>query len=315
MNNYSKFYRLLFLCRNVENAISIAVNDGEIRWPVHLSIGQEFLSVGLCTALDSEDIVFGTYRGHALYLSKGGDLKKMIAELYGKKTGCAQGKGGSMHLIDTKVGFMGTSGIVATGLPNAVGYAYGLKNQGINKIVVCVFGDGAVDEGVFFESINFAALKKLNIIFFCENNSYAIRSHQSSRQSMTNIIDKVKTFGINSQIIESRTEKIYENIKKARLEMLDKPGPRFFECYASRWMEHLGPNDDYSMNYRPLEEVKEWIAKDELIRIGKKLTPSAKEEIEDSINNKIDAAFSFAKNSPIPDMEALYSNVFCGDKV
>jgi len=315
MMNNSDFYRLLYLCRKVEEAISVAVNDGRIRWPVHLSTGQEFLSVGICTALLPEDIVFGTYRGHALYLSKGGDLKKMIAELYGKKTGCSQGKGGSMHLIDTNIGFMGTSGIVATGISNAVGYAYGLRCQGSKKIVVCVFGDGAVDEGAFYESLNFAALKKLNIIFFCENNSYAIRSHQSARHSVSNITEKAKSFGIDAEKIPSRTEIIYKNIRNTRSEMLNKPGPRFFECFACRWKEHLGPNNDYNMSYRSLKDVNKWIKKDELKRVGQKLDPGIKHRIEDKVKQEIEDAFSFAESSPLPDLSDLYSNVFCGDKI
>ena len=132
---------------------------------------------------------------------------------------------------------------------------------------------------------------------------------------MPNITKKVKSFGINAQIIESQTQVIHENIKNARLEMLDKPSPRFFECSASRWKEHLGPNDDYSMNYRSLKEVKKWITKDEVVRVGNKLSPSKKKGIEDDINNKIKKAFSFAKNSPMPDREDLFSNVFCGNKV
>jgi len=315
MINNSDFYRMLYMCRKVEEAISAAVHDGKIRWPIHLSTGQEFISVGICTALHHEDIIYGTYRGHALYLSKGGDLDKMIAELYGKETGCSKGRGGSMHLIDTSVGFMGTSGVVATGVSNAVGYAYGLRCKGSNNIVVCVFGDGAVDEGVFYESINFAALKKLNIIFFCENNSYAIRSHQSDRQALTNIADKVKAFGINSEVIPSRTEEIFKTIKNAREQMLINPGPLFFECFSSRWMEHLGPNNDYNMIYRSHKEVNKWIDKDEVVRIGNMLDLTTKNKIETSVDKKIEKAFSFAENSPLPDQSDLYLNVFAGDKV
>src|SRR3989344_7824434 len=170
--NY-KFYRSLYRIRRVEEEIARVYPTNKIKSPVHLSIGQEAVSVGVCLALDSQDIVFGTYRGHALYLAKGGNLKKMIAELYGRATGCAKGKGGSMHLIDVTAGVMGGSAVVGTTIPQAVGYAYALKIKKSSSVVVSFFGDGAVEEGVFHESMNFAALKNLPIIFVCENNSYA----------------------------------------------------------------------------------------------------------------------------------------------
>ena len=160
-----KIYRALYRIRRVEEEIINVYSTDKIKSPVHLSIGQEAVSVGACLALEPKDIVFGTYRGHALYLAKGGNLKRMIAELYGKATGCAKGKGGSMHLIDVSAGVMGGSAVVGTTIANAIGYAYALKYQKKDSVVVSFFGDGAVDEGVFHESLNFAALKKLPIVF------------------------------------------------------------------------------------------------------------------------------------------------------
>src|SRR5262249_31415371 len=146
----------------------------KIKSPVHLSIGQEAVSVGVCAALEPRDVVFGSYRGHALYLAKGGSLQAMIAELYGKATGCTRGKGGSMHLIAPDHGLMGTSAVVGTPIANAVGYAYALRYRRSDAIVASFFGDGATEEGVFAESLNFAVLKELPILFVCENNQYAI---------------------------------------------------------------------------------------------------------------------------------------------
>lgn len=197
-----EFYRSLYKIRRVEEEIARIYPTDKIKSPVHLSIGQEAVSVGVCQALRPDDIVFGTYRGHALYLAKGGDLKQMIAELYGKATGCARGKGGSMHLIETSVGMMGTSAVVGTTIPQAVGYAYALKYQKKDSIVVSFFGDGATEEGVFAESLNFAALKKLPIIFICENNFYAIHTHQRQRQPISNICDRVASYGIPAERIE-----------------------------------------------------------------------------------------------------------------
>ena len=173
---YEDFYRSLYRIRRVEEEIAKIYPTDKIKSPVHLSIGQEGVAVGVCQALRPDDVVFGTYRGHALYLAKGGDLNQMIAELYGKITGCCKGKGGSMHLADVKHGFMGTSAVVGSTIPNAVGYAYGLKYQRQDRLVASFFGDGAVEEGVFHETLNFAALKRVPIIFICENNQYAIHS-------------------------------------------------------------------------------------------------------------------------------------------
>src|SRR5881296_4010017 len=176
-----RFYRALYRIRRVEEEIAAVYPTDRIKSPVHLSIGQEAVSVGVCEALRQDDVVFGSYRSHALYLAKGGDLKKMIAKLYGKVDGCAKGKGGSMHLVDVRAHVMGASAVVGTTIAQAVGFAYALKLQNKKSIVVNFFGDGAVDEGVFHESLNFAALKKTPVIFICENNYYAIHSHQRDR--------------------------------------------------------------------------------------------------------------------------------------
>src|SRR5260221_8901456 len=158
---HERFFRALYRIRRVEEEVAKAYPTDKIKSPVHLSIGQEAVSVGVCEALRPDDIVFGTYRGHALYLAKGGDLKAMVAELFGKATGCTKGKGGSMHLIDPDAGVMGTSAVVGTTIANAAGYAYALKIRKSNAVVVSFFGDGATEEGVFSETLNFAVLKQL----------------------------------------------------------------------------------------------------------------------------------------------------------
>src|SRR5438876_667844 len=170
---HEKIYRSLDRIRRVEEEIVRLYPTDKIKSPVHLSIGQEAVSVGACEALRRDDVVFGTYRNHALYLAKGGDLNKMIAELYGKAAGCAKGKGGSMHLVDVEAGVMGGSAVVATTIPQAVGYALALKLQDKPRMVVSFFGDGALEEGACHESLNFAALKTLRVLFVCENNFYA----------------------------------------------------------------------------------------------------------------------------------------------
>lgn len=305
-----KFYKLLYLCRKTDEKIIELANKKEIKNPIHLSIGQEAISVGVCSALEKNDVAFGTYRSHALYISKGGDLNAMFSELYGKETGCAGGKGGSMHLIDVNARILGTSGIVGTGIPNAVGYAYGMKLQRKNNIVLCMFGDGAVDEGVFHESLNFAALKKVNILFVCENNSYAIRSHQRDRQAICNIKEKAKIYGIPSKLIDNKVDVIYKEIKHTVEEMRINPGPRFFECYTCRWKEHLGTNDDSEMCYRPKQDVEKSINTDELTRVADLLDIKERLEIELEINTLINAAVLFAQSSKFPENNAIFENLY-----
>src|SRR5579885_2281634 len=197
-----RLYRSLYRIRRLEEEVARVYPTDRIKSPVHLSIGQEAVSVGVCEALRPDDVVFGTYRGHALYLAKGGGLKPMLAELYGKATGCARGKGGSMHLISLETGMMGTSAVVGTTIPNAVGYAYALRVQRQEAIVASFFGDGATEEGVFAESLNFAALKQLPILFVCENNRYAIHTHQKQRQGRPDICARAEAFGIPAERIE-----------------------------------------------------------------------------------------------------------------
>ena len=306
------FYRALYRIRRVEEEIARIYPADIIKNPIHLSIGQEAVSVGVCEALQPNDVVFGTYRSHALYLAKGGDLKKMIAELYGKATGCAKGKGGSMHLIDTAVGVMGTSAVVGTTIPLAVGYAYALMQSGKESIVANFFGEGAVEEGVFHESLNFAALKTVPILFICENNGYAIHSHQSKRQPIDNICDRARVYGIPAERIENNDIfEIYERVKRASSEIRHgRQGPRFFECMTYRWMEHVGPNEDFDSGYRSESEAQSWFETDPLKTLRARLDLVRRGQIEVDVEAEIYEAFVFAEDSRIPDDAALYTDVF-----
>src|SRR5260221_10119583 len=197
-----KLYRSLYRIRRLEEEVARVYASDKIKSPVHLSIGQEAVSVGVCHALKPQDIVFGTYRGHALYLAKGGDLKAMVAELFGKADGCTKGKGGSMHLIDPEAGVMGMSAVVGTTIANAAGYAYALKVRRANAVVVSFFGDGATEEGVFSETLNFAVLKQLPMLFVCENNGYAIHTHQTRRQGKPDIRARAESFGLPAERLD-----------------------------------------------------------------------------------------------------------------
>src|SRR5437588_4173959 len=199
---HERLYRSLYRIRRVEEEIARVYPTDRIKSPVHLSIGQEAVSVGVCEALRPCDVVFGTYRGHALYLARGGDLRQMIAELYGRATGCTKGKGGSMHLIAPESGVMGTSAVVGTTIANAVGHAYALRYRREESVVASFFGDGATEEGVFAESLNFAVLKRLPVLFVCENNQYAIHTHQGRRQGNPNICERAHAHGMPAERID-----------------------------------------------------------------------------------------------------------------
>ena len=311
-NLNEKIYRSLYRIRRIEEEVVRVYPADKVKSPIHLSIGQEAVSVGVCEALRADDIVFGTYRNHALYLAKGGDVKKMIAELYGKATGCAKGKGGSMHLVDVAVGVMGGSAVVGTTIPQAVGYAFALKLQRSDRVVVNFFGDGAVEEGAFHESLNFAALKKLPIIFVCENNFYAIHSRQEARQSPSDICTLARAYGMTAERLEGNDVlTIHESITKAVGDLrAGAPGPRFFECMTYRWKEHVGPADDFQAGYRSYEEARPWVEGDQVKRIGEMIAPEVHARIEKEIEAEIAEAFAFAEASPFPEPSELFTDVF-----
>jgi len=306
-----KAYATMYLIRRVEEEIIRVYPTDAVKSPVHLSIGQESISVGVCEALQPDDIVFGTYRGHALYLAKGGDLNRFMAELYGKVDGSSRGKGGSMHVVDTSVGMMGTSAIVATSIPNAVGHALAMKMQGRDVVTVCFFGEGATDEGVFHEALNFAGLKKLPILFVCENNSYAIYSHVSERMPHPNLCERAQAYQIPAERIEDgdffnvhkRTEALLSEIRAGG-------GPRFIECMTYRWRDHVGPGEDRYLQYRPDPELDEWIAKDQVARLAVMVDSDARTTIEADAESRIAQAMALAEESPFPEDQEIYDHVF-----
>lgn len=305
---HEKIYRSLYRIRRTEEEVARIYPTDKIKSPVHLSIGQEAVSVGICEALKPGDVVFGTYRNHALYLAKGGDLKKMVAELYGKATGCAKGKGGSMHLVDVAAGVMGGSAVVGTTIPQAVGYALALKLQGKPQMVASFFGDGALEEGACHESLNFASLKKLPILFICENNFYAIHSRLLDRQPLDNIVERARGHGIPAERIEGNDVlRIYERVREARATGV---GPVFFECLTYRWKEHVGPSDDFDAGYRTHEEARPWIEGDQVQRIGLMIDAEIRQRIEQEVEAAIAEAIAFAESSPFPAPEELYTDVF-----
>ena len=306
-----RLFESIYRIRRVEMEISRVYSSDVVKSPIHLSIGQEYISVGICDVLEKKDIVFGTYRGHALYLAKGGNLNKMMAELYGKSDGCCKGKGGSMHLADKSVNMMGTSAIVASSIPEAVGYALAIQYKSINQVVVCFFGDGATNEGVFHESLNFASLKKLPILFVCENNNYAIHSRTSDRSAQPDLYKYAELHNISASVVtkcnimELRdiARNIINNIK-------DGSGPHFLEVFTYRWMEHVGPDYDWSLGYRLKHDMDSWKNDDPVEILGGILPKEERLRIEQMVNREVYEAMSFADKSPFPNSDELYKDVY-----
>jgi len=306
-----RLYRSLRRIRRVEEEIARIYPTDKIKSPVHLSIGQEGIAVGVCDPLETRDAVSGTYRGHATYLAKGGSLPAMMAELFGKDTGCARGKGGSMHLIDMAAKVLGTSAVVGTTVPVAVGYALAQKRLKTGAVVACFLGDGATEEGCFAESLNFAALHKLPVIFVCENNGFAIHEPIAKRQSTDRICARVATYGIPAKrFADSDTEAIRSHVAKALPKMRKGGGPIFLECMTWRWREHVGPGEDYDAGFRARATLAKWQKRDPVAKLGKALAAAQRARIDAEIEAEIAAAVKFAEESPFPAVQELYTDVF-----
>ena len=299
--------------RLVEERIAFEYPKQEIRCPTHLSIGQEGVPGALSTILDNKDLAVSTHRGHAHYLAKGGDLNKMIAEIYGKETGCSGGKGGSMHLIDKSVGFMGTSAIVGNSIPIGVGLGLSIILKKMPNIVCIFIGDGAIEEGVFYESLNFAVLKELPILFICENNLYSVYSPLSVRQPKGRSIHSLaKAIGANTAHcdgndvlkIRSLLEEIISEIK------YKKPFPWFVEFDTYRWREHCGHQFDNDIGYRSVEEFKQWKLRDPIDLFLKSFEEYDFSDIDSLLKREIDTAFERAKIDPYPKKEEAFKSLF-----
>lgn len=310
---HARLYRAMRRIRRVEEEIERVYPTDKIKSPVHLSIGQEAPSVGVCEALRPDDVVFATYRGHAAYLAKGGDLRTMVAELYGKATGSARGKAGSMHLIDIAAGFMGTSAIVGTTIPQAVGHAFAMKYRKSDRVTVAFFGDGATEEGTFHESMNFAALKRLPILFVCENNLYAIHSHIRDRAVEPDLSQRAASYRMPSRRIEgSDVFAINGAAAEAVAAIRRGEGPQFIEVLTYRYCRHVGPGGDTALGYRTQAEIDGWEARDPVAQLGASLPVPTRIALDAEIELEIADAFEFAERSPFPGDDELLSNIFHG---
>jgi TPP-dependent pyruvate/acetoin dehydrogenase alpha subunit len=318
LENSLALFRQMYRIRAVEEEIAHRYPQGKMRCPVHLSIGQESIPAIFAETIHSRDFAVSTHRGHAHYLAKGGDLNAMIAEIYGKSTGCAKGKGGSMHLIDLSVNFMGTSAIVGNSIPVGVGLALSAQLKGTDQISCIFLGDGAIEEGVFYESVNFAAVRKLPVLFICENNLYSVYSPLSVRQPQGRSIAKmVEAMGIEvgvghgSDVLTSQ-QLMRQAVNKVRA----GSGPYFLEFSTYRWREHCRHSFDNDIGYRTQEEFLEWRAKDPLLLLESNLSQTAPnlsqqvDAIKEVVSLEIQAAFEFAEASPFPLQSEAYQGVY-----
>ena len=309
--------RQLMRIRRVEEEIAGRYGEQEMRCPVHLSIGQEAAAVGVCAALTPSDYAFSTHRGHAHYLAKGGDLKAMMAEIYGRAPGCAGGRGGSMHLIDLSVNMMGCTPIVGGSLPVAVGAAFASWLDGRQDVTVVFFGEAVTEEGVFFESVNFAALKQLPIIFACENNGFSVYSPMSVRQPSTrDRVGMTRENGLKvGQADGNDVEAVHALACEAVADVRQGGGPWYLEFETYRLREHCGPNVDNALAYR---DEAEWMAwrqrcpveayRSRLLERGD-IDAAGVHRMEVEIAAEIEGAFDFARSAPFPTPESLLSRV------
>jgi TPP-dependent pyruvate/acetoin dehydrogenase alpha subunit len=307
--------------RRFEERVAQLYPEQEMRCPVHLSIGQEATAAGMCEAMAPQDILFSNHRSHGHYLAKGGSMRRLMAELYGKETGCCGGIGGSMHLIDLPSGFIASTPIVGGILPVAAGAALAAQMKGSDQVTVVFLGDGTMEEGVVHETLNIAALKKLPVVFFCENNYFSVYSPMGVRQPTRDIIDLAKGHGVRSHSIDGNdVMTVYKTAKEACEFARSGSGPVFIEAHTYRWLEHCGPYYDNNLGYREEKDFLVWKDKCPIIRHMHdlvKLRGVSEQEI-DALQRRIDAeiedAVVFAKTSPFPSEDRLFMNLFASER-
>lgn len=292
--------------RRVEEKLSELYLAGHIKAPIHLSIGQEAVAAGVMAALEPQDKIVSTHRCHGHYLAKGGDLNKMMAEILGKVTGCCRGRGGTMHLLDNKAGHVVSTPLVGASISFAVGIAMASKMKKENKIAVAFFGDGAVEEGIFWESLNFASVHRLPILFVCENNLYATHSPILRRQPNKEIVSRVKPHNVNTFYVENGNDALTVfRVAKEAIMRTRSFQPCFIEACTYRLKEHWGVGEDWDLGYRNRKEGEYWTANCPLeqhknIMEKEGISNSEIKNLEDNIEKEIFEAVNFALASPAP---------------
>lgn len=309
-----EIYRIMVKIRRFDETIIQLYADGEIPGFMHLYIGEEAIAAGICAALRKSDYITSTHRGHGHCIAKGGRLDYMMAELFGRKTGYCKGKGGSMHIADLDIGILGANGIVGGGIPIAVGAGVGIQYKNDNDVVVCFFGDGATNGGLFHEACNLASAWDLPVIFVCENNQYAQTTPQTEHQKIHDVAERALAYNMKSVIIDGNDViKVYETSLEAVKKAREGGGPTFIECKTYRWRGHW---EGDPQPYRTQDEVEEWKLKCPLIRFRKYLIENKVERKQDlervdkEIEDELQKAIEFARISPFPDPREALEDVY-----
>jgi pyruvate dehydrogenase E1 component alpha subunit len=303
-------YKRMVKIRCFEDRVKDLFAAGELPGFVHLYLGQEAVASGVCANLNDDDYITSTHRGHGHIIAKGGDLSKMMAELYGKATGYNKGKGGSMHIAWPELGILGANGILAAGLPIATGAALSAKYRKSGQVAVGFFGDGASNEGAFHESLNIASAFDLPVVYVCENNLYAVSTRQSDVRKIEDIADRATGYGMPGVVVDGNdVTAVYEVTKEAVERARAGEGPTLIECKTYRWRTHFEGEPD---TYRPPEEVAAWRAREPIAPFRKMLIDqkvfkkTELDAIDQAVTEELDQAVEFGRTGPLPQpQEAL----------
>jgi pyruvate dehydrogenase E1 component alpha subunit len=313
-NDLLRMYRTMLLIRRFEEQCVKLYQGGEIRGSLHPCIGQEATAVGACYALRRDDYITCTYRGHGQALAKGLDPKEAMAELLGRRTGCSQGKGGSMHFTDPRVGLLGENAIVGAGIPIAVGAALSAQLDRSDRVAVTFFGDGAVNQGVFHEALNLAAIWKAPVIFFCENNLYSEMTPIRAMVNVERLADRAAAYGMPGVTVDGYDVlAVYETTRAAVDQARAGGGPTFIEAMTYRLVGHMIGDAE---PYRTQEEVAEWRARDPIVTFPQQLVkefgiaPAEVEAVEAEVEAQMAEVVHFALESPWPDASEVFTDVF-----
>ena len=311
-------YVTMLRIRRFEERVAELVDPlNEIICPCHLYIGQEAVATGVCAALRREDWVFSTHRSHGHYIAKGGDMTALMAELYGKETGCSRGRGGSMHLSSPEQGLPGSSAIVAGTIPLAVGAALAFSMQGKDSVSVAFFGDGAAGEGVFYESLNLASLNRLPVVFVCENNLYSTHLPISACLANVQIREKAEAFSMPGVRVDgNNVVEVFQAASRAIEDARLGKGPTLIECMTYRWRGHVGPHDDIDKGLRSRKELDYWMkrcpvkALEEFLVTRGIMTQPEKAVIMEGIDSEVEESVTFARESHYPEACDHLNHVF-----
>ncbi len=310
-----ELYETMQLIRTCEEQLARSHQRGLIHGACHTYVGQEATATGVCAHLRRSDVVFSTHRGHGHALAKGVQPKELMAELFGRVTGCSQGRGGSMHLFAPEVGLMGTSGIVGPSILQAAGAAYSFKLLKNDGVAVAFFGDGAANNGAFHEGLNMAAIWKLPVLFVCENNQYATEVPFSYSSGNPSVAERGRTAGLSAQEVDGNDVlAVYSAAEEAVARARTREGATLLECKTYRTRPHAEGMGDFS--YRTREEVEDWKARDPIVRLRERIAGDAKDHAArlDSIDERVEQlvadAHEFAKASPWPEPSTATRHVF-----